>query len=132
LVPGSVSVLLGTGGLTTEENTALAISGISVSDIDAGGAPVQVMLTVGHGALALASTMDLTGDLDGTDGTMTLNGSLVAINSALAGLSYEPAANYHGSDTLTVTADDLGHSGSGGALTDMQTLGIAITPDWLV
>src|SRR5262249_49091698 len=42
------------------------------------------------------------------------------------GLTYHPAFNYNGADTLTVTANDNGNTGSGGALTDTKTVAISI------
>src|SRR5437667_11631822 len=41
-------------------------------------------------------------------------------------VTYTPTANFNGGDTLTMNTDDLGHNGSGGALTDTDTVAIAI------
>ena len=37
-----------------------------------------------------------------------------------------PAANYHGGDSLTMTSNDLGQSGSGGALQDTDVVPIIV------
>ena len=44
---------------------------------------------------------------------MTMTGTLTNINAALNGMVYQPTLNYLGSDTLSVSADDLGSTGSG-------------------
>ncbi|NCW43878.1 MAG: tandem-95 repeat protein, partial [Actinobacteria bacterium] len=59
--------------------------------------------------------------------SMTFTGTKSAINTALATLTYAPTANYNGSDTLTITTSDLGHTGSGGTLTDTDTVAITVT-----
>src|SRR5262245_62570012 len=50
------------------EDTPLTFNSISVSDVDAHSNPIQLLLSVAHGALTLASTSGLAGDLDGSDG----------------------------------------------------------------
>jgi Ca2+-binding RTX toxin-like protein len=57
---------------------------------------------------------------------MVFSGSLTDVNTALATLSYQGDAAYSGSDTLTMTSNDLGNTGSGGALTDTDTVGITV------
>ena len=57
---------------------------------------------------------------DGTgDATMTFSGTASAINAALDGLIYTPAANYKGSDAIGVATSD-------GSATDIDTVGITI------
>ena len=46
---------------------------------------------------------------------MTFRGTLGAVNLALDGLTYTPGAGYNGITTLTITSDDLGNTGTGGA-----------------
>ena len=65
---------------------------------------------------------------DGTaDATMTFTGTVAEVNAVLDGLTYTPNAGYVGSDTLTITTDDLGSTGSGGALSDSDTVAISVT-----
>ena len=89
---------------------------------------MQVALSVSHGTLTLVSTTGLSFTV-GSNGaaSMTFTGTKSAINTALATLTYAPTLNYNGSDTLTITTSDLGHTGSGGTLTDTDTVGITIT-----
>src|SRR5205085_7819006 len=48
------------------------------------------------------------------------------INAALNGLAFAPSSNFNGAASLQITSDDLGHSGSGGALTDSDTVAITV------
>ena len=111
---------------------------ISVSDADVQvSEDVQVTLSVNNGTLTLNGTSGLSfsfSDANGTgsgtgtgDASMTFRGTLADINAALDGLDYQPNANFSGSDTLTVTSNDLGQNGSGGAKTDTDTLAITVT-----
>jgi len=106
---------------TTPEDTALAVTGLSVSDRD--GDVLSVTLAVGHGRLTLGSSAGLTllaGDgID--DVAMQLRGSVADLNAALATLRYQPDTDYHGTDTLTLRADD-------GALAHDTTVALTVTP----
>src|SRR6185436_15641656 len=117
---------------STSEDTALVFSTangnlISVSDVDAGSGSLQVTLSVANGTLNLSGVSGLTFTA-GANGsaTMTFSGTIANINAALAGMSYSPTANYNGSDTLTITSDDLGNTGAGGALSDTDTVAITV------
>ena len=64
---------------------------------------------------------------DGTDdATMTFTGTVADINAALEGLTYTPNGGYNGVDTLTITTDDQGNTGAGGALQDVDTVNITV------
>ncbi|MDW7995892.1 MAG: cadherin-like domain-containing protein [Gemmatales bacterium] len=122
------------GPQTTPEDTVHVFSvangnAISIADPDAGTNPVQVTLSVTNGTLTLATVSGLTFSAgDGTDdATMTFTGTITAINAALNGLQFRPATNYSGPATLTITTNDLGNSGFGGALTDSDTVTITVT-----
>ena len=119
---------------TIDEDTDLVFSAghgnaIAVADVDLGGLPVEITLSVTNGALTLGSTTGLTFTTgDGTaDAMLVFSGARTDVNAALAGLVYRPAANFRGSDLLTIVTSDLGGSGSGGALTDTDTVAITIT-----
>src|SRR5262249_34583228 len=78
------------GAQTVSEDTTLTFStangnAISVADVDAGSASVQVTLAATNGALTLAGTSGLTVSGNGT-GTVTVTGSIADINAALNGL----------------------------------------------
>ena len=122
------------GAQTTAEDTSLVFSSgnlnqVSVSDVDmVGSSIIQVSLGVTHGTLTLGSIVGLT-FTTGANGSssMVFHGSLTNVNAALAGLAYAPAADFNGGALLTITSDDLGNFGSGGALTDTDTVAITVT-----
>jgi hypothetical protein len=104
---------------------------ISVSDIDAAADDVEITLSVDDGLLTRAGTTGLTFTTgDGTDdAAMTFTGTLTAVNAALDGLTYTPDADFAGTDTLTITTDDQGNNGTGGALTDVDSITIEVSGD---
>jgi len=57
---------------------------------------------------------------------MTVRGTIADINSAMNGMSYAPSGNYNGAATLTITTDDRGNSGAGGALSDSDVVNITV------
>jgi subtilase family serine protease len=90
----------------TAENTTLAFTGsgqISVSD--QGGSAEQLSLSVSHGTLTLGTTTGLTVAGNGT-ASMTLTGTLTNLDNDLPSLTYAPASNYVGSDTLSLSDKD--------------------------
>ena len=113
---------------TTDEDIPLTISGVTVSDIDAGTDPIAMSLSVNDGSLALTNTTGLTfSDADGSDGTLAFTGSQADITAAFAAsIVYTPDQDFNGSDTLTITANDQGSTGSGGAQQDSELLSITV------
>ena len=85
---------------------------ITISDVDAAGGDETVTLSVAHGALTLGTTANLSVNGNGS-GTVVLTGTIASINAALDGLTYAPAPNFNGADPLTISVNDLGHTGSG-------------------
>ncbi|MEO1528387.1 MAG: cadherin-like domain-containing protein [Planctomycetota bacterium] len=112
------------------EDTATGLGGISINDRDAGTAAVETRLSVGNGLLNvnLSGATSISSGANGS-GDLTLRGSITDINSTLASLSYTPNANLAGvaADSLTLTTDDLGNSGAGGAQSDTTVIQIDIT-----
>jgi hypothetical protein len=110
------------GAQSTNEDTALVFSAgngnaISIADLDAGGSPVQVVLTGTNGAITLAGIAGLTFSVgDGTaDAAMTFSGSVGAINAALNGLSFMPSAGFSGAANLDQRLRSGQHRGRQGA-----------------
>ena len=83
-----------------------------------------------YGLLTLPDTTGLTFLFGSSNGShsLTVLGTLVDINAALDGLIYSPLADYHGADTLSFTAHDLGQSGPGGDQMSVATVEITINP----
>ena len=122
------------GSQTTYENTAWVFSSgngnlISVSDPDAASSPVQVQLVSTHGTSSLSGTTGLTFTVgDGTaDATMTFTGTITSLNLRLAGLSFTPTPSYTGAAGLQIITSDQGNTGTGGTLTDNDTIAITVT-----
>jgi len=119
------------GPQSTNVNTALAFSGgnqISIADVDAGTNAVQVTLTATNGTLTLSTTVGLAFTVgDGTaDVTMTFTGTIANINTALSGMTFTPTNGFNGAATVTITTNDQGNSGTGGALTDTDVVNITV------
>ena len=118
------------GTQTVAEETAAVISGISISDVDATSNNLTTRLQVSNGTVnvSLAGAASLSAGVNGT-ADLTIQGTLADINATLASLSYTGNADVVGinADTLTVTTDDLGNSGSGGAQSDIDSIQIDIT-----
>ena len=121
------------GPQATGEDTPLVFSDgagnpITISDVDAGANPVRVTLTASNGTMSLSQTTGLgfiTGD--GTaDGSMTFTGTVAAINAALDGLAFTPTLDFVGPASIQLVTDDQGNTGSGPALTDNDTVNIAV------
>jgi|GEM_PF-4106398 len=150
IVPGTQAAI---------ENVPLAFTAyrgnpISVSDPDAGNQPIRVRLEVQHGSLSFAFPAPPGGGLtyvlgDGTnDRVIEVTGSQEIINSAIGWLYYTPpffdGTQWNGEngasptfDILTITTDDQGHSGTGGAQQDADAVQIqfervtfAAAPTW--
>ncbi|MES2337070.1 MAG: VCBS domain-containing protein [Pseudomonadota bacterium] len=105
------------GTVSVSEDQPIAITGVSISDVDtvSGSQTLTVTLAVAHGTVTVAPIVGLTITANGT-ASVSVSGPQNAINSAFAavnGLTYTPAANYNGTDTLTVTANDGGTNGIG-------------------
>ncbi len=124
---------------STNEDTPLSITGLSVSDPAAGTNPITTQFTVTHGTLSVDTTggvpqpsgaillpngVVITGN--GTN-TLTILGTPTQISSELSlGLNYRPTEHYNGSDLLTMTSNDLGATGL--PLVDVDTVAITVAP----
>jgi CSLREA domain-containing protein len=117
-------------------NTVFTFSGanqISVADVDAAQAPsdgvITVTLTATNGALTLSGTAGLTFSVgDGTaDTTMTFDGTIPAINTALNGMTFTPTLNFTGMASVQIVSNDQGKTGPGGVQTDTDTVDITVT-----
>ncbi|NJO49133.1 MAG: DUF4347 domain-containing protein [Leptolyngbyaceae cyanobacterium RM2_2_4] len=121
--------------VTATEDLAFGFTGgngIAIADVDAfNSTDNTVTLSVSKGTLTLTNTSLITGGANNSS-TITLTGSVSAVNSALAGLSYKGNSNVNGSDTLTIVANDKGNTGLNNGTNDpkiiTQTVNINLTP----
>ena len=126
---------------SVQEDTQLALTGLAVTDVDAGSGVISVRLQAQHGTFVVRD--DVSGGLQSSQiqysnghRQVLLSGTVAEINATLAaanGVLYEVNGNYHGTDTLTMVSDDQGHSGldssgtqASGALTDTDYATITI------
>ncbi|MEI6721514.1 MAG: VCBS domain-containing protein, partial [Betaproteobacteria bacterium] len=112
----------------TNEDTSLALTGLSIADPDAGAGAMTVTLSVDSGSLSATAGGSVTVANSGT-GSITLTGTLANINTFLASASrptFTPTANFNGAVTLTMVTDDGGNAGAGGALLDTDTRTITV------
>ncbi len=122
------------GSQATPRNTAKVFSSgnnnvISISDVDAGSSAVQVQLISALGKTTLSGVANLTfksGDSGTADADMTFTGSIADINAALAGLSFNPTSGTTGPASLRIVTSDQGSTGTGGTLTDTDTIAITV------
>lgn len=124
--PPSISAPAAAG---TEENNLLTFStadsnAISVTDTSAGTNADSLSLAVLHGTLSLSTTNGLT-FTSGTDNSasFTVSGTVPNLDAALNGLTYQPAINYLGGDTLSITLQDPGTNQSAS-----QTVALTVIP----
>lgn len=119
------------GAQTSPEDTALVFNTVnnrkvSFSDPD-GDVSVQATLAVTNGKLTIPASAGVT--ITGNDtGSVQLTGIISAINTALdgGGVTYQPTADFSGSDSLIVTVNDQGNTG-GTALSDSKTVAITVS-----
>ncbi|MBX9660986.1 MAG: tandem-95 repeat protein, partial [Nitrospiraceae bacterium] len=109
------------GAQTLAEDTPLAITGLSVNDVDGNLSTTQVSVNNGNLSVSLVGGATISAGANGT-GTLTLSGTSAQINAALATLTYQGILNYNGADLLTMTSTDSN------AVTDVDTVAITVTP----
>ncbi len=113
IVPNRQAILQNTPFIFNTSNNNL----ISISDSDASNNPIQVTLSTNNGTLSLSGTNGLTFS-DGTlnnSSKITFFGTISNINTAINGLTFTPTSNFIGNTNISLTTNDLGNSGSGGA-----------------
>lgn len=116
--------------LATDEGVAFTIAGLSIADVDAGTAQVRTTLSVtaNTGVLQLLTTTGVTVTTNNS-ASVQITGTLAAINTALnGGVRFTPAAGFAGDSQFTMLTTDQGASGSGGALTDTDSVTLQVRP----
>ncbi|MBT9314085.1 beta strand repeat-containing protein [Leptothoe spongobia] len=115
------------GAQTTDDATPINFgSGIQISDVDADAGIVQSTLSVGFGTLTATTGGGATVTTNGTT-AVTITGTIAQVNAALTGLVYDPVGT-SGNATITLVTDDQGNTGTGGSLTDTDTIAVTVNP----
>ncbi len=117
----------------TNEDTSVAIVGLSISDVDAAGGSLTVTLAVNNGTLIVSGGgAAISGS---SSSSVQLTGTVAQINATLSSsVTFVPTPNLHGSSTLTMTTSDNGNVGADPGLTggvgdeqDVDTVAITTT-----
>ncbi len=111
-----VNTVPATLGPVAEDGT-LAITGVSVADID--NTTLTTTVSITNGVLNLGTTGGATVTGAGS-GTVILSGTAAQINAALATLSYVPTADFNGSAAFQISTTD-------GAQTDIDNRTITVS-----
>ncbi|MEP1075191.1 putative Ig domain-containing protein [Leptolyngbya sp. PL-A3] len=114
---------------SVQQNTAIALPGLAINDIDASNAELEVALTASNGTLTLNPIAGIT-FLEGSgigEKTLRLRGNLTALNSTLATLTYRGDTNFVGQDAVALRVNDLGNTGAGGAAEASGAIAITVT-----
>lgn len=110
------------GAQSAVSNVAKAITGTSLADTD-GNTQTVTIATNHSGTVSLASLTGLTGSGNGTN-NLSYAGTIAALNTALATLTYTSATDYVGSETISIGTDD----GAGGTDSDSVAITVTWTP----
>lgn len=96
------------GAISVTEDVKSALTGISVSDVDAGSDPILLVFEVYGGTLAATAGAGVSVDGSGT-GQLFLTGTIDALNAfiAAAEVTFTTGPNATSSFDLTVSANDL-------------------------
>jgi hypothetical protein len=110
-------------GVSVSQNGTLKFSDEAISVVDANGTDEQLSLSVGDGSLDLGTTTGLTSVMGAGTGSLTIDGSVSALNADLSSFIYLPASGYNGADALEITDEDTGDM-----LTGTDTVPITVSP----
>ena len=118
--------------LTVNEDTFTFLSGLSVSDVDAGASDLTVTLTSTNGFFTIDDTVPdglVASQISGNGtGSVTLVGiaseinATFALNAGATGIRFQGNQDVNGAGTITFAVDDGGATGSGGAMSDSVTI----------
>jgi len=116
--------------LSVQASVSSAISGVSYADVDSpgGGIAVQASYSAGSGSFTASSGGGVTVSGSGS-GSLTLSGTLSAINSFVAATPVRFTASPTGpaSVSLSLGINDLGNTGSGGALSATRSISVSVS-----
>ena len=96
------------------------LAGNSIGVTDLNGATEQISIVVLHGVLNVGSTDGVTVSGNGT-GTLFLSGNVDLVNNNLRSLVYTPNVGFSGTDTLGMTAFNVGNGLATSAMIALTT-----------
>ncbi len=102
---------------------------ISVADVDLGAGQMLVTLMVSSGTMTLSggsSGLSFTQGNGVANTSMAFTGTLTAVNTALAGLTFQPSADFVGQVLLNLSVNDQGNTGAGGPETAEESVSINV------
>ena len=107
------------------ENTNSALTGISVTDADAGVGVMVVTVSAQNGTLTIPGVNP---DVGGNGSfNLTITAPQSTVNTRLANLFYLPLPGFSATDTITVNANDQGASGAPGPRISVQNFNVNVT-----
>nr|WP_306790067.1 cadherin-like domain-containing protein [Methylomonas fluvii] len=127
-----INTVYGDGSSVPEDSVIQMLGSVVIADADSGSGTVTTTLSVsaGAGVLSAASANGVSISGSGTD-TLVLTGDVTSINAYFASAATAPVftatADYNGAVSFTVVTTDNGNSGSGGALSDSDTISGSIS-----
>ena len=104
------------GAQSTVDGTAKAITGISVADSDSTNVTTTISVPSGNGTFSASGAATISGL--GTN-SIQISGTSASVNATLANLTYTPAVNASGAQTITVLTSD-------GTNSDTDTISVAV------
>jgi VCBS repeat-containing protein len=115
--------------IDAQEDLAVGLTGILVSDVDAGAGIVTITLRAERGSLSAVDGGSVTVAGSGT-GTLILAGTVSDLNAYIAGagIGFQAPADENGTMKVHVTVNDGGNTGVGGALINEAEFDIVVAP----
>ncbi|OQR99178.1 hypothetical protein THRCLA_06579 [Thraustotheca clavata] len=111
------------------EDIPISLSGLVIDDPDIRdtyGSLMQVNLSCLYGQVVVSVQPGLS--ILYSNNTLVLQGSIEVINYGLNSSNYVSAQNYFGQDEITIIANDLGNTGTGGPQVAIATIAVSVMP----
>lgn len=121
------------GAQGTNEDSAVVFNStnsnlITFSDADANNSNLRLSANTSNGTITLGGPATLVSLSGNGTSSVTAEGNSTVLLAALNGLAFTPTLNWNGLAVLSVSVDDLGNSGSGGAKYDSEAIAVSVLP----
>lgn len=120
--------------LVAPEDTPTVIPGFQTVDADAGTDNIVFTLSATTGKINVLTNVSggiSSGEVSANNSSnVTITSTVDKINATLSGngFLYVPASNFSGSDNVSMSLNDNGNTGSGGALSTSYSFSVIVTP----